>query len=262
MEKIGVTLLSGGLDSTTVTAYAKERVGSLTALTLLYGQVHSKEIQCAVEVAQLLGVRHELVDISGFANAAWYSSLTNPGRFTLPLDRLTTPSGAPHARVGPHNVADEDIPSTYVPLRNTFFLTIAGAFLESMALHAIEVEQTPPDELAAYIFMAPNAIDYSGYPDCRPDFYAKMRDALMHGSKLWTQYHVPIDIETPIIHLSKSEIVKLGIELEAPLDRTWSCYQGEDHPCGRCDSCILRARGFEEAGYRDPLLARLSGTGL
>ena len=261
MEKIGVTLLSGGLDSTTVTAYARERVGRLTALTFLYGQTHSKEIQCAVEVAQLLGVRHELLDISGFAKAAWYSSLTNPGRFTLPLDRLKGHTDAPQAGAGPDDVTDTDIPSTYVPLRNSFFLTIAGAFLESMALHAVEVERIPPRELAAYLFMAPNAIDYSGYPDCRPEYYAKMRDALMHGSKLWTQYHVPIDIETPIIHLSKAEIVKLGMELHAPLDRTWSCYQGGDLPCGRCDSCALRAKGFEEAGYGDPLLVRLDGAG-
>ena len=262
---MGVSLLSGGLDSTTVTAWARSRVQHLTSLTFHYGQTHSKEVLCASEVARLLDVNHELIDISGFAKAAWYSSLTSPDRFPLPKDRLLhspeRSAGHDELECGP-TLREPDseatsVPNTYVPLRNSFFLTVAGAFLESMALYSIEAQQADPQEVEAYIFMAPNAIDYSGYPDCRPEYYEMMRDTLNYGSKLWTQYHVPIQIETPIIHLSKAEIVKLGSELEAPLGHTWSCYQGGDVPCGRCDSCILRARGFTEAGYKDPLLVRL-----
>ena len=257
MERMGVTLLSGGLDSTTVTAYAKSRLQRLTALTFHYGQSHSKEVRCAGAIARVLGIQHELVDISGFGKAAWYSSLTSPERFDRPEARPIEEIGRDAGESGP------SIPNTYVPLRNTLFLTIAAAFLESLALHAIEARRVEPREIGAYIFIGPNAIDYSGYPDCRPEYYEKMREALMFGSKLWAQYDVPIHIETPIITLSKGEIVKLGIELDAPLEQTWSCYSngiGErELPCGRCDSCILRAKGFAESGYDDPLLLRLGG---
>ena len=102
--------------------------------------------------------------------------------------------------------------------------------------------------------MAPNAIDYSGYPDCRPEFFEKMGETLAYGSKLWTEYHVPLQIETPIIAMTKADIVRLGFEIRAPLELTWSCYQGGDVPCGRCDSCILRANGFRDAGFSDPAL--------
>ena len=142
-----------------------------------------------------------------------------------------------------------------MPLRNTFFLTLAAAYLESMALDAIEDEGAPTDDIDARIYIAPNAIDYSGYPDCRPEFYEKVRETLMYGSKLWTQYGVAMEIETPIIHLSKAGIVRMGMDLKAPLDRTWTCYLDGPEPCGRCDSCVLRARGFAQAGRRDPLLA-------
>ena len=253
MESIGVTLLSGGLDSTTVTTHAKGRVQQLTALSFHYGQTHSKEVDCAREVSRRLGIHHELVDIQSFGKVAWYSSLTSPERFDSPKGREVKEMGD---REGGSGVT---IPITYVPLRNTFFLAVAGAFLESLALNAIEVQRVAPDQVGAYIFMAPNAIDYSGYPDCRPEYYEKMQDALMYGSKLWTQYRVPIQIETPIIHLSKAEIVKLGLDLKAPLECTWSCYQAGEFPCGGCDSCILRAKGFAEAGVKDPLLVRLGG---
>ncbi len=255
MESIGVTLLSGGLDSTTVTAYARGRVQHLTAITFHYGQTHSQEISCAVEVAHLLGVPHELVDITSFSKVAWYSSLTNPERFSIPQDRLTGKEPADDSEA-----SKSSIPNTYVPLRNTFFLTLAGAFLESQVLYTIEAQNVPPEEIEASIFMAPNAIDYSGYPDCRPEYYEKVRSAIMYGSKMWTQYGVPVQIETPIISLTKAEIVKLGLELGAPLERTWSCYQAGNVPCGHCDSCILRARGFAEAGRKDPLLVRLGET--
>ena len=247
--RLAVTLLSGGLDSTTVTAYARNKADRLVAITFQYGQTHGREVRCAVEVADTLGVEHELVDITAYAKLAWYSSLTNPDRFQVPTDRLAGPSGEAKE--------DRGIPNTYVPLRNTFFLTLAAAYLESMALHAIEGEGVARDEIDARIYIAPNAIDYSGYPDCRPEFYEKVRETLMYGSKLWTQYGVPMEIETPIIRLSKAEIARMGMDLKAPLDRTWSCYLDGAMPCGRCDSCVLRARGFAQAGYADPLLVRL-----
>ena len=244
MTSYGVTLLSGGLDSTTVTAYAKDRVDHLTALTFFYGQTHSKEVDCARRVAELLGIEHKLLDISFLGEVAWYSALTNPELFPIP-----------------HNRAKEEIgfgiPITYVPLRNTMFLSMATALLESKVLHAIEVGGVRPEEVQARVYMAPNAIDYSGYPDCRPEFFAKMKQTLEFGSKLWTQYEVAIDIETPIIDLSKAEIAELGVRLKAPLEDTWSCYEGGEVPCGGCDSCILRAKGFDEAGIVDPLLVRL-----
>ncbi|HIB11170.1 MAG TPA: 7-cyano-7-deazaguanine synthase QueC [Dehalococcoidia bacterium] len=239
MPSYGVSLLSGGLDSTTVTALAKGKTDHLTALTFHYGQSHSKEVDCAAEVARSLGVTQELLDISFLGKVAWYSALTNPEQFPMPEDREASRMG-------------NSIPITYVPLRNTIFLSLAAASLESQVLYAIEIEHVLPEDVQAYIYMAPNAIDYSGYPDCRPEFFQKMGESLGYGSKLWTEYHVPLQIEIPIIEMSKADIVRLAMELEAPLELTWSCYQGGEIPCGRCDSCILRASGFSAAGYPDP----------
>ena len=241
MPSYGVSLLSGGLDSTTVTALAKSKTDHLTALTFHYGQSHSKEVDCAAEVARSLGVTQELLDISFLGKVAWYSALTNPEQFPMPEDREASRMG-------------NSIPITYVPLRNTIFLSLAAASLESQVLYAIEIEHVLPEDIQAYIYMAPNAIDYSGYPDCRPEFFQKMGESLRYGSKLWTEYHVPLQIEIPIIEMSKTEIVRLAMVLEAPLELTWSCYQGGEIPCGRCDSCILRASGFRAAGYPDPAI--------
>ena len=250
----GLSLLSGGLDSTTVTAYALKHTDDLTAVTFQYGQTHSKEVDCAKDIAALLGVRHQLLDISFFRDVAWYSALTNPERFPVPEHRPIHTMGA-------------SIPITYVPLRNTIFLALAAAFLESHILHAIEVEGVDPNGVEASLFMAPNAIDYSGYPDCRPEYFVQMAEALRYGSKMWTEYNVPVRVETPIIEMSKADIVNMALELEAPLELTWSCYQGNSTPCDVCDSCILRAKGFREAGVdkagvEDPLLVRLKAEGL
>jgi 7-cyano-7-deazaguanine synthase len=244
MITYGVTLLSGGLDSTTVSAYARTITDHLSALTFYYGQSHSKEVESAQKVAEALGIEHQLLDISFLGQVAWYSALTNPERFPLPQGRSAEQMG-------------HSIPITYVPLRNTIFLSLAAAYLESQVLYAIEEEGIAPEQVAARLFMAPNAIDYSGYPDCRPEYYEKMRVALQYGSKMWSQHQIAIEVETPIIQLSKGEIVGWALDLQAPLEYTWSCYQGGPAPCGMCDSCILRAKGFQEAGLADPLLARL-----
>ena len=247
MSDYGVTLLSGGLDSTTVTAYAKDQVDYMSAITFNYGQTHSKEVDCAKQIADIMSIEHELLDISFLSKVAWYSALTNPERFPVPTDRSEKEIG-------------HGVPITYVPMRNTIFLSLSAAWLESQVLHAIEIEGADPSSVTASLYLAPNALDYSGYPDCRPEFYETMKKALALGSKLWTEYAVPIKVETPIIELSKAEIISLGMNLGAPLEYTWSCYEGREIPCGSCDSCILRAKGFTEAGIPDPLLERLNGT--
>lgn len=246
MPSYGVTLLSGGLDSTTVAALAKDRVDNMTAVTFHYGQSHAKEVECAVRIAGIMGIEHKLLDISFLSDVAWFSALTNPDQFAVPTSRCGEEIG-------------HGVPITYVPLRNTIFLSLAAAYLESRILYAIEVDRVATSDVSAYVYLAPNAIDYSGYPDCRPEFYKNMKRTLELGSKLWTEYGVPIKVETPIIDLSKSEIALLGIRLGAPLEHTWSCYRGGARPCNVCDSCILRARGFAELNISDPLLVSLGG---
>jgi len=246
LKSFGVSLLSGGLDSSTVTAYAKTRIDNLTSLTFLYGQTHSKEVECARTISSNMGIQHKLIDVSFLREVAWYSALTNPNEFSMPAGR-----GDDEIGLG--------IPISYVPMRNTIFLSLASSYLESQILHAIEVDRLDTSQIKAYIFMAPNEIDYSGYPDCRPEFYEQFSNILKVGSKLSSQYEIQISIETPIIHKSKAQIVKMAVELNVPLHHTWSCYMGTKEPCGECDSCILRSNGFREAGIIDPLI---TGTGI
>jgi len=236
-------LLSGGLDSTTVAAQAKHQGYELSAVTLKYGQTHERELQSASRVATILGIRHTIIDVSFYGNLAWYSSLTHPEQFAIPSGRTL------------EQMAD-DIPMTYVPMRNTFFLTLGAALLESQALALIEQEGTPPTDLEPTLLIAANAIDFSGYPDCRPAFYQTLTETLYQGSKLGSQFGIRFQIETPLIALSKAEIVELAIKVGAPLGETWSCYAGNSVPCGACDSCQLRAKGFAEAGVADPALGR------
>ena len=244
MRRLGLVLLSGGLDSTTVAALARREGYDLAAVTVHYGQTHQREIEAARAIAAALDLRHRVVDVAFFRDLAWYSALTQPERFALPTDRAAAAMA-------------QDVPVTYVPLRNTFFLTLGAALLESEALQAIEQEGTPPAALEATLFIAANAIDYSGYPDCRPEYYAAATETLRLGSKLGAQYGVPWRIATPLIALSKAAIVRLAGEVDAPLALTWSCYEGGARPCGRCDSCLLRAKGFAEAGLADPAVAAL-----
>jgi len=235
-------LLSGGLDSTTVATLAVREGYALTAVSVDYGQTHARELEAARAVAAALGIRQQVVEVGFFKELAWYSALTQPERFPLPGER-------------PLELMAREIPLTYVPLRNTLFLTLGAALLESVALEAIERQGTPPGELEATLFIAANAIDYSGYPDCRPEYYRAMAETLRLGSKLGTQYGVAPRIATPLLDKRKAEIVQLAERLGAPLALTWSCYAGGTRPCGRCESCALRARGFAEAGIADPALA-------
>ncbi len=247
-HKIGVVLLSGGLDSTTTAAFAKNEGYDVHALTMIYGQKLSKEVECARIVAKKLGIAHKIIDVSSFKEAAWYSALTHPEFFGVPKGRNM-------------EEMSKEIPITYVPMRNTFFIVLAFAYLESMILHKIETKKVEPNEIEARIFIAANYLDYSGYPDCRPEFFDKMNELLSLASKVGTEYSIEMRIETPSLHLGKKEIVELGTRLKAPLEWTWSCYEGGEVPCGKCDSCLLRAKGFREAGIEDPLISRLKREG-
>ena len=246
--KIGVVLLSGGLDSTTTAAYAKSLGYEVHAITVHYGQRLSKEVKCAQQVAEKLGIIHKVVDISSFKEVAWYSALTHPDLFTVPKERSI-------------EEMMKDIPITYVPMRNTFFIVLAAAYLESEILHKIERQGLKPEEIEARIFIAANVLDYSGYPDCRPEFYEKINGLMKLASKVGTQYKMVMKIETPLLFKNKKQIAELGTKLKAPLEWTWSCYEGGEVPCGKCDSCLLRAKGFEEAGIEDPLILRLKQEG-
>jgi 7-cyano-7-deazaguanine synthase len=223
MKKKAVCLLSGGLDSC-VTAYiAKNQGYDLYALTLRYGQRHTKEITCAKHIAKKAGVKDHIifdVDLSKFGG----SSLLKSSSQMIQHQTIK--------KIG------KNIPSTYVPARNTVFLSLALSYAEAINADAI--------------FIGANAVDYSGYPDCRPQYL----DAYQHLATLATKKGIegtPIHIEAPLLHLTKADIIRTGIRLNAPLEKTWSCYQGKTKACGKCDSCILRLKGFQEAAVEDPL---------
>lgn len=241
-RRIGQILLSGGLDSTTLACLAKRECDSLGALTLDYGQRHRRELQAADAVAAHLGLAHQSIDVSFYRDLAAHSALTAGEDFALPSGRSVDDMA-------------QDIPITYVPLRNTFFLTLAAAMLETRVLHEIETKGAAPDDIEPALYIAANALDYSGYPDCRPEFYAAAAETLRLGSKIGTQYGLAMRIETPLIDKTKADIVRLATDLDAPLRLTWSCYAEAPRPCGECDSCVLRAKGFAEAGVDDPALA-------
>jgi 7-cyano-7-deazaguanine synthase len=240
-RRIGQILLSGGLDSTTLATLAQKETDELLAMTLNYGQRHAIELDAARTVAARLGLAHKVVDVRFYRDLARHSALTDTARYALPTGR-----SAAEIATG--------IPVTYVPLRNTFFMTLAAASLESRVLDAIECEGHAPADIEPVLYIAANALDYSGYPDCRPEFYAALTETLRLGSKIATQYGCAMRIATPLIDKSKADIVRLGVASAAPLDASWSCYGAGPVPCGQCDSCQLRAKGFAEARIADPAL--------
>ena len=222
IARSAVLLLSGGLDSYTAGAIAKDEGFRLHALTVRYGQRHIREIESARAVAAALGVdRHiELdVDLSAFGG----SSLTSDA--PVPKDR---------------RIDATDIPSTYVPARNTVFLSLALGWAEVLGAHDIVI--------------GVNALDYSGYPDCRPEYVAAF-EALASLATARGVQGERFRIHAPLQHLTKAQIIRRGIELDLDYGLTHSCYDpGPDgRPCGRCDSCVLRAAGFAEAGVVDPV---------
>lgn len=220
-----VVLLSGGLDSATVAAIAQERGFALRALTINYGQRHARELQAARAVAQSLGVEKHLVqtiDLRAFGGSA-----------------LTDDIAVPKHEPGRQDTLG-GIPITYVPARNTILLSFALAYAEVIA--------------ASDIFIGVNAVDFSGYPDCRPAFI----DAFEHLADLATKAGVTgtgFKIHTPLMELSKAEIIKEGVRLGVDYSLTHSCYDPgpTSLACGRCDSCVLRLEGFRQAGVPDPL---------
>ena len=216
-----VVLLSGGLDSTTTLAKAIADGNEVTALSFNYGQRHSKELISASNVAKHYGVKHVIVNID---LSMFRSALTDQS--------IDVPENRDESQMG------SDIPVTYVPSRNIIMMSVAAGLCES-----IDAEK---------IYIGANVIDYSGYPDCRPEFFYAFQKMLEVGTKSGVEGHV-IKVETPILSLSKAEIVKLGKELDAPLHLTWSCYEGGEKACGKCDSCQLRLKGFEDAGYKDEI---------
>ncbi len=213
-----VVLLSGGMDSATALAIAHHRGHRpLYALSLQYGQRHAREVKAAQAVARHYGARSIVLDVP-LARVA-PSALTRRS-VSVPLDR-------PDAEIG------KGIPPTYVPARNTVFLSLALALAESTR--------------ATAIYLGVNAIDYSGYPDCRPEYLRAFRRLARLATASGVEGRGAPRIEAPLLRMTKADIVRTGTRLGVPWDLTWSCYRGGARPCGRCDSCRLRAKGFAEA---------------
>ncbi|MFT7538166.1 MAG: 7-cyano-7-deazaguanine synthase [Lysobacterales bacterium] len=211
--KKAIVLLSGGLDSATILYDAKKKGFKPYCLIFDYGQRHDKEIKQAKKIADAVKAKYEIVKIQ----MPWLGSSLLDKSMKLPE----------------HTVIDQkEIPSTYVPARNIIFLSFAASYAE-----AVDAEG---------LFIGANAIDYSGYPDCRPDFFDAYKKVMKKGLKTGVKGK-NIKIYTPLLRKTKAQIIKMGIKLKVPYELTWSCYAGGRKPCGVCDSCLLRAKGFEEA---------------
>ncbi len=225
MKKKAVVLVSGGLDSTTCLAIAKEQGFELYALTLFYGQRHQVELKAARKVARAYRVKKHLeleVPLTAFGGSA----LTDK-KIKVPKQRSLKEMG-------------KGIPPTYVPARNTVFLSLALAWAEAVG--------------AQDIFIGVNALDYSGYPDCRPEFIRAYERLAKLATKKGVEGKWKLEIHTPLIRMSKAQIIQTGLKLGVDYGMTWSCYDPlKGRPCGRCDSCLLREKGFKEAGLREPV---------
>jgi len=218
-----VVLLSGGMDSATAAAVAKRDGFDLLALTVEYGQRHVRELESARAVARALGAREHQeirVPLGAFAGSA----LTDP--------RVKVPRGRRPRQIG------RGVPPTYVPARNTVLLALGAAFAEARGAKAV--------------YIGANAVDYSGYPDCRPEFLRALERAVALGTRAGVEGD-PIRLRAPLVRKSKAQIVRLAARLRVPLELTWSCYLGGPIACGECDACLLRLRGFREARATDPV---------
>ncbi len=224
-EKPAIVLLSGGLDSTTTLAIAREAGYRLYALTFNYGQRHTFELEAARRIAREMGVvAHKTltIDLRKFGGSALTSDLL------VPKNR-------------PGITSAQEIPVTYVPARNTIFLSLALAWAEVL----------PCDD----IFIGVNALDYSGYPDCRPEFIRTFEQLANLATKRGVEQKQQLTIHTPLIHWTKAEIIRQGLALGVDYGLTHSCYDPDEdgRPCGQCDACHLRLKGFREVGMDDPL---------
>lgn len=224
MTRKAICLLSGGPDSAVTTAIAKSEGYEIYALSFDYGQRHKKELDCAKKIAKELRARkHDIfkINLDQIGGSALTSNLKIPeGRTTEEIKK------------------SKEIPATYVPARNTIFLSYALAYAEVLDADAI--------------FIGANILDFSGYPDCRPEYFKKFQEMANLATKRAVEGKV-IEIKHPVIEFTKAEIIKRGIELEVPFEYTWSCYKGGEKACGVCDSCVLRLNAFKEAGYLDPI---------
>jgi len=219
-----VILLSGGLDSSTVLYQAKADGCQCYAISFDYQQRHRKELNSALMLANTVGViEHQVVN---FDLRQWGGSALTDDKINLPQQRSLA------------EMADH-IPTTYVPARNTIFLSFALGYAEAIA--------------AERVYIGVNALDYSGYPDCRPDYIQAIQEVFRLGTKQGRSGE-PIKIIAPLIDLKKTEIIQLGNQLGVPWHLTWSCYAGNDIACGVCDSCQLRLAAFAELGLKDPVL--------
>jgi 7-cyano-7-deazaguanine synthase len=223
--KKAVVLLSGGLDSTTCAYVAKAAGYAVYALSFDYGQRLKRELDSARAVAKAVEAQEHVV--MSFDMTRW-------GGSALTDSAVAVPTGREVAEM------ESSIPVTYVPARNTLFLSFGLSYAEAVGAEAL--------------FIGVNAYDYSGYPDCRPAFIAAFQEVARLGTKAGVEGH-PTRLETPLLHLDKAGIVRLGQSVGADYGPTWSCYQGAERPCGECDACLLRAKGFAEAGSADPALA-------
>jgi 7-cyano-7-deazaguanine synthase len=230
-EKSAVVLLSGGLDSTTVLAIARDEGYRPYALSFRYGQRHEIELVAARRVADAMGAADHVVaeiDLRAFGGSALTADIAVPH----------------HDRV---EDLDEGIPVTYVPARNTIFLSFALAWAETLG--------------ASDLFMGVNALDYSGYPDCRPEYIAAYETMANLATKAGVEGRQHLHIHTPLIDLTKAQIIERGLALGVDYGLTHSCYDpdAQGRACGTCDSCLLRQKGFAEVGVEDPALAVARG---
>jgi 7-cyano-7-deazaguanine synthase len=228
MPKPAVILLSGGLDSATTSAIARGDGFELAALSFDYGQRHRFELESSRRVAAAQGIRRHVVlsiDLAQFGSSALTADIE------VPKDRSS-------------GEMDREIPVTYVPARNTVFLSLALAYAEVLR--------------AADIFIGVNAVDYSGYPDCRPEYIRAFEQMANLATKASVEGRLSFKIHTPLITLTKAQIIRRGVELGVDYSLTHSCYDPDPRgaSCGRCDACLLRKRGFLEAGLCDPLVYR------
>lgn len=233
MMNKAVILLSGGLDSTTLLYYAKHKGFKPHSLIFDYGQRHKKEVGAAKRIARTAGCPYQVVKMA----LPWPRNIRGGQSSSLLNKKMRLPQRM--------RIDSKEIPSTYVPGRNIIFLSFAASFAEAIG--------------AGAIFIGANAIDYSGYPDCRPEFFSAYQHVLKTGMKsglpagqAGTQKRA-IKIYAPLVRQTKAQIIQMGLKLKVPYHLTWSCYQGGRKPCGRCDSCVLRQRGFAAAGVKDPI---------
>ncbi len=224
MKKKAVVLFSGGLDSTTALCWTLSKGYECLAVSFDYGQRHSRENSSARAIARRLGVKLYEIELV----FPWFSSCS------LVNKKLKLPD-VNISRIGREGA----IPSTYVPGRNLVFASAGFSLADAVGAEAV--------------VLGPNVVDYSGYPDCRPAFYRALEKAAAYGTRSGAGGK-KIKLLTPLIKLSKAGIARLAVKLKAPLSLTWSCYQGGRKPCGHCDSCKLRAKGFADAGLKDPAL--------